>query len=119
MIHDPSRLAILTALGYVVADAGLKELVRLTGLTKGNVSVHLSKLEAADLVKANRRFVGRKPVTTTSLTEEGRDVVEEHWSKLERLRLQARAWSKGEAAHETENIDTATTTKGGGSCRER
>ena len=50
LIHEPGRLAILTVLSSV-ADADFVFLQRATGLTKGNLSSHLTKLEDAGLVR--------------------------------------------------------------------
>ena len=46
LIHEPGRLAILTVLSSV-RDADFVFLQRATGLTKGNLSSHLTKLEDA------------------------------------------------------------------------
>ena len=85
LIHEPSRLAIMTALS-ASEGADFLFLQRITGLTKGNLSSHLSKLEKAGLVKIKKRFVGKKPNTFVSLTKKGRVAIEEHWEQLERLR---------------------------------
>ncbi len=91
LIHEPARLAILTALS-ASADADFLFLQRLTGLTKGNLSSHLSKLESAGLVKIDKQFVGKTPNTTVSLTKKGRVAIDEHWQQLEKLRKSARSW---------------------------
>ncbi len=67
LIHEPARLAILTVLSGV-KDADFIFLARTTGLTKGNLSSHLSKLEDAGLLKIDKRFVHRKSLTTASLS---------------------------------------------------
>ena len=48
LIHEPARLAILTVLSSV-KEGDFTFLLRATGLTKGNLSSHLSKLEDAKL----------------------------------------------------------------------
>jgi DNA-binding MarR family transcriptional regulator len=88
LIHEPGRLAILTVLSSV-ADADFVFLQRTTGLTKGNLSSHLTKLEAAGLVEIQKRFVRRKPNTNVALTELGRERIARHWEQLERLRTLA------------------------------
>ena len=85
LIHEPGRLAILTVLSSV-ADADFVFLLRATGLTKGNLSSHLSRLEDAGLVTIEKRFVKRKPNTKVALTAEGRRRIARHWDQLERLR---------------------------------
>ena len=85
LIHEPGRLAILTVLSSVT-DADFVFLLRATGLTKGNLSSHLSKLEDTGLVAVEKRFVGKKPNTNVALTAVGRERIAEHWAQLERLR---------------------------------
>lgn len=85
LLHEPARLSIMTALANCV-QADFLFLLRLIGLSKGNLSGHLSKLEAAELVAINKRFVGKKPQTLLAITEKGREQVEAHWRQLELLR---------------------------------
>ena len=85
LIHEPARLAILTVLTSV-KDADFTFLQRTTGLTKGNLSSHLSKLEAGDLVTITKTFIRKKPNTSVALTPAGRQRVARHWEQLERLR---------------------------------
>jgi DNA-binding transcriptional ArsR family regulator len=85
LIHEPGRLAILTVLSSA-SDADFLFVQRATGLTKGNLSSHLSKLEEAGLVTIEKRFVRRKPKTTVALTTTGRRRITHHWEQLERLR---------------------------------
>lgn len=85
LIHEPGRLAILTVLTSV-AGADFLFLQRTTGLTKGNLSSHLTKLEEAGLVTIEKRFVRKKPNTNVTLTKDGAERVARHWAQLERLR---------------------------------
>jgi len=91
LVHEPSRLAILSAL-LACAEADFQYLLAVTGLTKGNLSSHLSKLEAGGLVAVEKGFAGKIPWTRARLTEQGRARVEAHWRDLERLRARARRW---------------------------
>ena len=84
LVHEPARLAILTALA-ACANADFLFLQRLTGLTAGNLSAHLGKLEDGGLVEIEKRFVGRVPNTRVAVTREGRAAVKRHWRELERL----------------------------------
>lgn len=93
LIHEPARLAILTALSSC-RKADFLYLQRLTGLTKGNLSSHLSKLEGATLVVITKQFEGKKPVTYLHLTSLGRTAVEQHWKKLESLRNGSQQWTQ-------------------------
>jgi len=85
LIHEPGRLAILTVLSSV-RDADFLFLQRATGLTKGNLSSHLAKLEDAELVTIEKRFIRKKPNTNVTLTASGRRRIAEHWDRLERLK---------------------------------
>lgn len=97
LVHEPARLAILTALS-ACRSADFVFLLRLTALTRGNLSSHLGKLEDAGLVRIEKRFVDRKPNTLVSLTPAGRRAIERHWTLLEELRNGARRWSEGREA---------------------
>jgi DNA-binding MarR family transcriptional regulator len=85
LIHEPGRLAILTVLSSV-RDADFVFLQRTTGLTKGNLSSHLTKLEEAGLVEIEKRFVRKKPNTNVALTAVGKQRIARHWDQLERLK---------------------------------
>jgi DNA-binding MarR family transcriptional regulator len=107
LIHEPGRLAILTVLSSV-RDADFVFLQRATGLTKGNLSSHLAKLEDAGLVEVEKRFVGRKPNTKLALTAEGRERIARHWAQLERLKRLAEApAAPGEAARGPSTLEPA------------
>jgi DNA-binding transcriptional ArsR family regulator len=92
MVHDPARLAILTALSAARA-ADFLFLASITGLTKGNLSGHLGKLERAGLVTVTKSFKGKVPHTSLSLTADGRDAIRSHWKRLEQLRRASQKWS--------------------------
>jgi DNA-binding MarR family transcriptional regulator len=71
LIHEPARFTIMAYL-YVVESADFLFLMRQTGLTFGNLSSHLSKLEAAGYVEILKGFKGKKPHTMLRLTKRGR-----------------------------------------------
>jgi DNA-binding MarR family transcriptional regulator len=71
LIHEPARRQIMTVL-YAMDSADFLYLLGDTGLTKGNLSSHLSKLEAAGYVRIEKTFRGKVPLTICSLTREGR-----------------------------------------------
>ncbi len=81
LIHEPSRLAIVSHLN-AVDEADFTFLVHHTGLTWGNISVHISKLESAGYVKVKKEFLGRKPHTVVGLTPKGRRAFEEYRQKI-------------------------------------
>ena len=71
LIHEPARYHVM-ALLYVVESADFLFLRNQTGMTDGNLSSHLSKLEKAGYVEVKKEFVGKKPHTMLELTPEGR-----------------------------------------------
>ncbi|WP_322547949.1 transcriptional regulator [Stenotrophomonas geniculata] len=81
LIHEPARLLILSILaGAESAEFGFVE--HLSGLSKGNLSSHLSKLEAAGLVGIDKSFRGKRPLTTLQLTPRGRTALAEYRTQL-------------------------------------
>jgi DNA-binding transcriptional ArsR family regulator len=84
LIHEPSRLAILTILSGV-KEADFKFLLRMSGLTRGNLSVHLSKLEEAGYVNVNKRFINKMPNTVYNLTKEGRKAFADYLKNMETI----------------------------------
>jgi DNA-binding MarR family transcriptional regulator len=71
LIHEPARIAVLSLL-YVVESADFLFIMNQTGLTQGNLSSHLNKLEASSVVEVIKSFAGKRPHTTIKLTREGR-----------------------------------------------
>ena len=72
LVHEPARLMILAVL-YAVETADFVYLMHQTGLTRGNLSSHMSKLEAAGYMDIKREFVGKIPRTLLRLTDKGRE----------------------------------------------
>ncbi|MQA95048.1 MAG: transcriptional regulator [Streptosporangiales bacterium] len=95
IIHEPARLALTTAL-LSVEGADFLFLQSLTGLTKGNLSSHLHKLEAAGIVAITKTGAGRTARTWIALTPSGRAATTRHWERLDQLRHLARG-NLGEA----------------------
>jgi DNA-binding MarR family transcriptional regulator len=82
LIHEPARLNIMAHL-YVVESADFLFIMRQTGLSFGNLSSHMSRLEAAGYVKVVKEFIGRKPHTMLELTGKGRKAFEKYKSRME------------------------------------
>jgi DNA-binding transcriptional ArsR family regulator len=85
LIHEPARLAILTALSSC-RNADFMFLQNVTGLSKGNLSVQLSRLAEAGLIAIERRFVGKKTLTTAELSNRGEEEMERYWKTLDLIR---------------------------------
>jgi DNA-binding MarR family transcriptional regulator len=71
LIHEPARIAILSLL-YVVESADFLFIMNQTGLSQGNLSSHLNKLEESSVIEVIKSFSGKRPRTTIKLTKEGR-----------------------------------------------
>ena len=84
VIHEPARLMIVAYL-YVVESADFTFLMRQTGLTWGNLSSHMSKLEEAGYVEVEKAFVERKPRTMLRLTDAGRAAFREYRKRMEQV----------------------------------
>lgn len=84
VIHEPARLLIVAVLS-VVESADFLFLMNQTKLTRGNLSSHLSKLEAAGYVEIKKEFVEKIPRTLLSLTEEGRKAFVEYRQKMQQV----------------------------------
>jgi DNA-binding transcriptional ArsR family regulator len=72
LIHEPARLAVITILNSV-ESADFLYLQKATGLTKGNLSIHLQKLEEAGLIEIQKSFQGKYPRTLCILTIKGKE----------------------------------------------
>ena len=81
LIHEPARLLIVTILASV-ASADFLFLQRETGLTKGNLSAHLSKLEGAGYVQIEKTFKGKLPLTVCKLTSAGQKALKAYRQQL-------------------------------------
>ena len=81
LVHEPARLMILAIL-YVVESADFLFLMHQTGLTRGNLSSHMSKLEAAGYIDIKKEFVGKIPRTLLRLTDKGREAFQTYRQEL-------------------------------------
>lgn len=84
VIHEPARLMIMAHL-YVVDSADFLFLMRHTGLTFGNLSSHMAKLEAVGYIEVVKDFIERKPHTMLRVTEKGRRAFDVYRSSLDHL----------------------------------
>jgi DNA-binding MarR family transcriptional regulator len=78
------RLGIMSIL--IVNDSvdfnSLKEMLEVTD---GNLASHISTLENNKFIKVNKKFIGKKPNTTYSVTLAGKKAFAEHLDALEKL----------------------------------
>ena len=71
VIHEPARLTVMALLSGA-EEVDFLFLMRETGLTKGNLSSHLAKLEEAAYVEIAKTFRGKIPLTLIRMTPRGR-----------------------------------------------
>ena len=85
IFHEPSRLAIMSALCREVDGLTFNELKEECELTFGNLSSHLKSLQDAKAIKVKKFFIGKKPCTRVSLTEKGRQSFIDYLVALEQV----------------------------------
>jgi DNA-binding transcriptional ArsR family regulator len=90
VIHERMRLAMVSALA-VNPELTFNELKRVLDTTDGNLSVHARKLEEAGYVRCQKRFDGRTPRSSYSLTADGRAALEHYLAHMEALILATRS----------------------------
>ncbi|HEX9975131.1 MAG TPA: transcriptional regulator [bacterium] len=84
VIHEPARFFIMAYL-YVVDSADFLFLMNQTGLTRGNLSSHLSKLEEAGYANIQKEFVNKMPRTILSLTAKGRVAFDDYRKQMKQV----------------------------------
>ena len=84
LIQAPVRLAILSILMSIV-EADFSYLKKMTKTSDGNLSTHLSKLEAAKYVSIKKTFVNKKPKSICKITKPGMQAFTQHIQRLEQL----------------------------------
>lgn len=84
LVHEPARLMILVLLSQV-SEVDFVFLLSQTGLTRGNLSSHLTKLEEGGLIALEKRFVERKPQTVCWITDEGKRQLQAHARQLAKI----------------------------------
>lgn len=85
LIHEPARLRIMVILAGV-ASADFKFLWNALGITKGNLSSHMDRLEQAGYVAITKSFNGKMPHTDYQITVAGQKALDEYWRQLDLLR---------------------------------
>lgn len=84
LVHEPARLMILATLN-AVESADFLFVERQTGLTRGNLSSHLSKLEAAGYVEITKEFVDKIPRTLLRITDQGRAALLDYTNNMKHV----------------------------------
>jgi len=81
IIYEPVRLSILAHL-YVLDSTDALFLKNQIGLTWGNFSTHLKRLEDAEYIEVQKEFVDRKPVTSYRLSQNGREAFQQYRERI-------------------------------------
>jgi DNA-binding transcriptional ArsR family regulator len=84
VIHEKGRLAIISLLA-ATDFLSFTEIRDILKMTDGNVSVHLKTLRQSEYVAITKRVKNRKPLTTVSMTEEGRLAFQKYLADLESI----------------------------------
>lgn len=84
LVHEPARMAVMSLL-YVVESADFIFLMNQTGLTWGNLSAHISKLEGVGYIEVTKAFKGKRPNTTLRLTPKGRLAFRQYALKMKHI----------------------------------
>ena len=84
VIHEKGRLAIISLLA-ATEFLSFTEIRDILKMTNGNVSVHLKTLRQSEYVAITKRVKNRKPLTTVSMTEEGRLAFQKYLADLESI----------------------------------
>ncbi|MCH8327249.1 MAG: transcriptional regulator [Candidatus Marinimicrobia bacterium] len=70
---------------FVVEEADFVFLIHHTGLTWGNLSTHLTKLENGGYIDVQKSFAGKKPRTTLKLTKQGRHAFSSYRQRMQKM----------------------------------
>ena len=84
LVHEPARLMILSTLN-AVESADFLFVERQTGLTRGNLSSHMSKLEDAGYIEITKEFVEKIPRTLLRITDNGRTALLDYTDNMKRV----------------------------------
>lgn len=84
-IHEPARLQIVSYLAAGGKQVSFTELKEKLGLSAGNLSVQLRRLEEAGYVSINKSFRERKPLTSVTLTRQGLTALQQYLEELEKM----------------------------------
>ena len=84
LVHEPARLMLMAVL-YVIDSADFTFLMNQTGMTWGNLSAHMSKLEDAGYLEVEKTFKGKRPNTMLRLTPQGRSAFQAYRQKMRQV----------------------------------
>jgi DNA-binding MarR family transcriptional regulator len=84
LFENRVRLGIMSVLA-VNESYDFNDLKDMLGVTDGNLASHIRALEENNLIRVNKKFVGKKPNTSYSITESGLRLFRDHLKSLEKI----------------------------------
>ena len=84
LVHEPARFQVM-ALLYVIESADFTFIMGQLGLTWGNLSAHVTKLEEGGYVAVEKGFKGKRPQTMLSLTRQGRKAFQTYRQTMKQM----------------------------------
>jgi DNA-binding MarR family transcriptional regulator len=84
VIHEKGRMAIMSMLA-ASPEMSFTDIRNTLNMTDGNLSMHLRTLQEAGYVGVTKSFQERRPLTTCSLTAQGRAAFSNYINLLERI----------------------------------
>jgi DNA-binding MarR family transcriptional regulator len=84
VLHSPARLTIVAILSTLI-EADFLYLLNESGLTRGNLSTHLTRLEEEGYIEIEKTYRGKIPLTLCRLTETGRGAFQNYRQQMKRF----------------------------------
>jgi DNA-binding transcriptional ArsR family regulator len=84
LLHEPARLRLLAFLS-VVKRTDFTYLLKLSGLSRGNLSAQMSKLGAAKMVRIEKSFRGNRPRTVYQLSAQGTNALRTYKKNMQAI----------------------------------
>lgn len=89
VIHEKNRMGIMSMLA-AVKSISFTDLRNTLNMSDGNLITHIRTLQKNGYVSTTKSFHDNRPLTTCSLTEDGRNAFSEYVNLLEGIVKQAR-----------------------------
>ena len=90
VIHEKGRLAIMSLLA-ASPQLSFTEMRDTLNMTDGNITTHMRTLQEAGYVSVTKAFQGSRPLTTYSLTGQGRKAFATYINLLEQIVQQTKS----------------------------
>lgn len=84
-VYDSRVRICIMAILTVNDKVDFNSIKKLLNLTDGNLASHIIALERNDYIKVHKKFIGKKPNTSYSITPEGKKAFQSHCTALRHL----------------------------------